>query len=286
LKPSTVAAAIETSAAKLDQAGVIFGHGTDSAWDEATALVLAVTGLPDRKSSLTASVSATQQARISQLLSQRIEQRIPLPYLLGRAHFAGLEFEIEAGVVIPRSPIAELIDAGFQPWLTRTPDRIIDLCCGSGCIGIAAALEFPDSTLTLVDIDPKALTLAGRNVARFDLQERTELVCSDLFSALAPAQFDLILCNPPYVDAADMRSLPAEYLHEPALGLAGGEDGLDLVHALLKSLPQRLADTGLLVCEVGASAPALMRAYPEQPFIWPDLEQGGEGIFLLAPGLA
>lgn len=276
-----VSDAIQECAEQLDAAGVSFGHGTDSAWDEAVALVLGVTGFPDHVASLDREMPAAQQQKMNELLERRIRERIPLAYLFGRVSFAGLEFAIEPGVVIPRSPIAELIQQRFEPWLVRPPRQIIDLCCGSGCIGIAAAVMFPDSHLTLVDIDKQAIALSERNVVRHGLSDRTTIVRSDIWQNVSPDRFDLILSNPPYVDTSDMNSLPPEHRHEPALGLAGGEDGLQLVNDILAGLDERLSDAGLLVCEVGNSAPALLRAYPQLPFIWPDLEQGGEGVFLL-----
>jgi len=276
-----VSDAIRECADRLDAAGVSYGHGTDSAWDEATALVLAVTGLPDHTASLDRELPTAQQQKADELLERRILERIPLPYLLGRVSFAGLEFAIEPGVVIPRSPIGELILQRFEPWLAEPPRRIIDLCCGSGCIGIAAALLFPDSHLTLVDIEEQAVSLSERNVARHGLSDRTSIIRSDIWHDVPPGRFDLILTNPPYVDTTDMNSLPPEYLHEPTLGLAGGEDGLNLVKDILAGLDDRLSEHGLLVCEVGNSAPALHRTYPQLPFVWPDLERGGEGVFLL-----
>jgi len=282
---TAVRALVAEVAARLETAGVVFGHGTDNAWDEAAALVLAVTGLPDESASLEAPVAPAARARAEELLVRRIGERIPLAYLLGRAHFAGLEFELERGVVIPRSPIGELILGDFAPWLTGPPADIIDLCCGSGCIGIAAAIRFADASLTLVDVDPLALQVATANVARHGLTERTRIIRSDMWNDVPAGAFDLILCNPPYVDAADMSTLPDEYRHEPALGLAGGDDGMALVAKLLAPLEERLASSGLLVGEVGNSAPALLRRFPRLPFIWPELEAGGEGVFLLVPGL-
>lgn len=272
---------IKAVSARLETAGLSFGHGTDNAWDEATRLVLSITGLDDHIDSLDLPVQSGQLQRIEQLAERRISERQPLPYLLGTVHFAGLEFLIEPGVVIPRSPIAELLGRALHPWLIAPPRRIIDLCCGSGCIGIAAALGFPGSELTLLDIDAQATDLTARNVARHGLADRTRVVTGDLWDALPRTQFDLILSNPPYVDAADMSVLPPEYRHEPSLGLAAGADGLDVVRRILDELPQWLAPQGLLVCEVGNSAAALQRAYPQTPFIWPELDAGGEGVFVL-----
>ena len=272
---------IKAVSARLETAGLSFGHGTDNAWDEATRLVLSITGLDDHIDSLDLPVQSGQLQRIEQLAERRISERQPLPYLLGTVHFAGLEFLIEPGVVIPRSPIAELLGRALHPWLIAPPRRIIDLCCGSGCIGIAAALGFPGSELTLLDLDAQATDLTARNVAQHGLADRTRVVTGDLWDALPRTQFDLILSNPPYVDAADMSVLPPEYRHEPSLGLAAGADGLDVVRRILDELPQWLAPQGLLVCEVGNSAAALQRAYPQTPFIWPELDAGGEGVFVL-----
>jgi ribosomal protein L3 glutamine methyltransferase len=261
---------------------LVYGHGTDNPWDEAVALVLGITGLPDDRGSLTVVVSVAQAREIEALAARRIAERIPLAYLLGRCRFGGLEFLIQPGIVIPRSPIGALLEEGLVPWIREAPRRIADLCCGSGCIGILAAHVFPQARVTLVDVDPAALELARRNVALHGLEDRVQVVASNLFDDLpVEACFDLVLTNPPYVDAVDMASLPPEYRHEPALGLAGGAEGIDLVERMLDALPSRLAPGGLFVCEVGASAPALLRARPRLPCIWPELPSGGEGVFLL-----
>lgn len=280
----TVGALIEALAARFGAAGLAFGHGTESAWDEAVALVLGVSGLPDDRTVLARQLDGDHLRRIESLARRRIDERVPLPYLLGRCTFAGHEFLIEPGVVIPRSPIGALIRNGFTPWLQRPPASILDLCCGSGCIGIAAALAFPEATVDLADVDPGAVALTRRNVARHGLDERVRVFASDLFEDLPEGRWELILANPPYVDRADMGSLPPEYRHEPELGLAGGDDGLGLVATMLEALPDRLAGNGTFVCEVGASAPALLRRFPRTPFLWPDLPDGGEGVFLLTAG--
>lgn len=283
---ATIGELLEEVSGRLGRAGVVFGHGTDNAWDEAVALVLGVTRAPDDRSSLEWSVSAAEESQIRALLERRIGERMPLPHLLGHCTFAGLEFLIEPGVVIPRSPIAELIGNGLSPWLTRPPATVLDLCTGSGCLGILAAHAFPGAArVHMVDVDPRAVALARRNVALHGLAGRVEVCPGDLFAALPTdvlaAGFDLILSNPPYVDRADMGSLPREYRHEGALGLAGGEDGLDVVRRILDEGLPRLRPGGALVCEVGMSAPALIRAYPDLPFLWPDLDRGGEGVFVL-----
>jgi ribosomal protein L3 glutamine methyltransferase len=282
---NTVGELIERCARTLGAAGVVFGHGTDNAWDEATALVLGVSGLADDRANLEAFIGAAEVDEIEGLLKRRIDERVPLAYLLGRARFAGHQFLIEPGVVIPRSPIGELIEQQFRPWLTEPPAAILDLCTGSGCIGIAAALGFPRARVTLVDLDARACALARRNVALHELEDRVEVLEGDLFRCLpANRAFDLILCNPPYVDRADMQSLPVEFQAEPARGLDGGDDGLDVVRRVLEEGPDHLTANGMLVCEVGMSAAALMRAYPEQPLIWPELTRGGEGVFILLAG--
>ncbi len=279
---TTVGELIEDVAGRFDAAGLVFGHGFDSAWDEAVALVLHVTGLPDDQGVLDAVVDAPARRRIDELADERCDTRRPLAHLLGRCRFAGHEFLLEPGIVVPRSPIGALIQAGFRPWLQAPPARILDLCCGCGCIGIAAALAFPDAELDLVDLDPRAVELTQRNLSLHGIEGRSRVHQGDLFEALpAGVRWDLILSNPPYVDALDMSSLPAEYRHEPAAGLAGGEDGLDIVARILDALPARLAPGGLLVCEVGASGPALLRRFPDLPLLWPDLPEGGEGVFLL-----
>jgi len=280
----SVGAAIERTAATLQAAGLAFGHGFDSAWDEAVALVLGITGHPDDRRVLGEALGEAELARIRELARRRCETREPLAYLLGRCTFAGYEFLLEPGIVVPRSPIGGLLTGRLAPWLDRAPTRILDLCCGSGCIGIVAAHVFPGASVDLADLDPRAVDVSRRNVALHGLEDRVAVHRSDLFDALPPGRWELMLANPPYVDAADMGSLPAEYRHEPVRGLAGGDDGLDLVARILEALPERLAPGGMLVCEVGASAPALLRRYPRLPCVWPDLLEGGEGVFLLTEG--
>lgn len=277
----TVGGTIEQIAGKLDGAGLAFGHGYDSAWDEAVALVLHVTGLPDDRGVLDATLAADQLTEITALTRRRVAERLPLAYLLGRCRFAGYEFLLQPGIVVPRSPIGGLLAERLRPWLRREPRRILDLCCGSGCLGIVAARTFADARVDMADLDPAALDLARRNVALHGLEDRVRVHGSDLFSHLPDGRWDLIISNPPYVDAVDMEALPAEYRHEPASGLAGGEDGLDLVARIIRALPRRLEAGGMLVCEVGASAAALLSRYPRTPFVWPELPDGGEGVFLL-----
>lgn len=288
----SVSELIHESAAALETAGVGFGHGTDSAWDEATVLVLSCADLADDEASLVEMLDPATEARIRALLTRRIDERVPLAYLLGRWWFGGHEFLIQPGIVIPRSPISELLDAELSPWLTRPPKRILDLCTGSGCIGITAALTWPDARVDLTELDPAAAALARENVVLHGLQGRVRVWEGSLYDPLPVAAsrageggYDLILTNPPYVDAQDMATLPLEHRHEPVLGLAAGEDGLSLARQIIDQRAVWLAEDGVLVCEVGMSAAALIRAYPELPFIWPDFEEGGEGVFILLPDL-
>lgn len=263
------------------EASLCYGQGTDNAWDEATALVLGVTGLPDAPSSLDVRLDGATATAIRRLARRRVDERQPLAWLLGKAQYCGAWFEVEPGTVVPRSPIGPMLLEGLRPWLSRPPQRILDLCCGCGCLGLLAANQFPAANVTLVDADPRAASLARRNAVALGLAGRTEVACADLFDGAPPGAFDLILCNPPYVDAADLRTLPPEFAHEPALGLAGGEDGLDVVRSIIDQAPARLEDNGLLVCEVGMNAWRVNRAWPRLPFTWPDLPSGGPAVFLL-----
>jgi len=279
---TSLGAIIEATAARFEAADLAFGHGWDSAWDEAVALALHVTGLPDDRSALGTPIDTRMRSTIEHLAHRRVDERIPLAYLLGRCSFMGFEFLIEPGIVIPRSPIGGLLDQALSPWLTRTPKTILDVCTGSGCIGLLAAHVWPASRVMLVDVDDAAVALARRNIALHGLSDRVSVVQSNLFDGLpASQQFDLVLSNPPYVDAEDMATLAPEYRHEPVLGLDGGVDGNDLVRRMLADLPQRLCPGGMFVCEVGASAPALQDSLPMMPFLWPELPTGGEGVFLL-----
>jgi ribosomal protein L3 glutamine methyltransferase len=216
------------------------------------------------------------------LLHRRIAEQVPLPYLLGHAWFAGLQFRCDQRAIIPRSPIAELILSDFQPWYSGPPpERILDLCCGGGCIGLSAAHYFPDAHVDLLDIDGAALQLARENATFLGVEERVSICQSDLFDALGDVHYDLILSNPPYVDAADLATMPAEYHHEPERALGSGADGLDLTRRILGSAGAFLRDSGLLIVEVGNSWPALEAAYPRMSFTWVEFEQGGEGVFTL-----
>jgi len=281
---TTVKDCLQEVAQRLEDAEVYLGHGTDNYWDEAVHLVLFAMG-----QSLDADVSLLEkvleekdQKEIEAILSKRIEQRLPLPYITGQAWFAGLCFTVSPDVLIPRSPLAELIEKQFFPWCQSAPTSVLDLCCGGGCIGIACAQYLPDAQVDLSDISPQALQVAQQNIDQHGLQSRVVALQSDLLNSVPAKQYDVIVSNPPYVDAEDMSSLPAEYLHEPAMALAAGEDGLDLVRTILKQAASFLSDDGVLIVEVGNSWEALETVYPEVPFIWLEFERGGHGVFLLS----
>ena len=276
-------------ATKLARAEVYFGHGTDNAWDEAFALVCGHLRIAPDKIDYVMSARLTQVERreLVRLLERRIVHRVPVPYLVGEAWFAERRYLVEPGVLIPRSPIAELISAEFAPWLSRYPERILDLGTGSGCIGIACAHVFPDAEVVLSDIDDAALVLAARNVELHRVGDRVSLVRADVFDGMPETKFDVIVTNPPYVNARDVANMPAEFRHEPRAALAAGNDGLDVLRRILADVRDWLADDGLLVGEVGSSAEDLISAFPGLQFVWPEFARGGHGVFVLdAAGLS
>ncbi len=264
---------------------VFYGHGADNAWDEAVNLVIGGLGLPlDTQLEDVADneITLDQRQQIEALVQQRCEQRIPLAYLIKQTTFAGLPFYIDERALIPRSPIAELIEQGFSPWLKKSPQRILDLCTGGGCIAIACAMAFPEAVVDAVDISEDALAVARKNVTQHAVAERVHLYAGDLFQPLEKGvQYDLIVSNPPYVSSEEMRSLPEEYQHEPELALAAGEAGLDIVGQILQKAVDYLADDGIIIVEVGNSAQAVQQAYPNLPLIWLEFANGGDGVFLL-----
>lgn len=275
---------IRASARRLTRAGVFFGHGTDNARDEAAALVLHALGLPHDAPARAyrRRVTAQAQAAARELVTRRIAERIPAAYLTGTTGFAGLRFAVDARVLIPRSPIAELIEQGFSPWVApRQVRRVLDIGTGSGCIAIAVAHYLPRARVDAVDISAAALEVARLNVRWHRLQGRVRLVRSDNFGALRGRTYDIIVTNPPYVGTRELKSLPPEYRHEPRVALASGRDGLDAVRTILREAPRHLAAGGLLVAEVGNSERALRRAFPRLPFVWLQFTRGGGGVFLL-----
>lgn len=261
---------------------VHLGHGTSDPFAEASALVMQTLNLEwsADEEILSARVLPSERAAIAETLRRRVNDRTPLAYLLNLSYFCGLPFYVDERVLVPRSPIAELIDDQFLPWV-QNPQRILDLCTGSGCIAIACAKAFPDALVDGTDISLDALSVASVNVEHHELQDRVGLIESDLFAKLPGQRYDLIVCNPPYVDAEDMADLPTEFLREPELGLASGPDGLDFTRRLLAEAADHLSDDGVLVVEVGNSEWALRQEFPDVDFAWVEFERGGHGVFVL-----
>ncbi len=279
-----LAECIEQITRQFDAADLYYGHGTDNAGDEAAWLVMHVAGaaLDGRFDDWDRIVTDEELLEINRLAQSRCQSRQPLAYLLGVAWFAGLEFEVDENVLVPRSPLAELILDQYRPWLE--PGRagsILDMCTGSACIAIATALHMPGTRVDAADISRKALEVARRNVERHHLADRVTLIESDLFQSIPPCRYDLIVANPPYVPVQTVGDLPAEYRAEPGLGLASGGDGLDAVLSILVDAPGFLGEDGVLVCEVGESEERLADALPGMPFLWLEFEHGGCGVFVL-----
>jgi len=288
--PPTVGELIARGARRLARARVHFGHGTDNARDEAAHLTLHALGLAPAGGVAHARgaalyrrrVSASGARRAAELIARRIGERLPAAYLTGSTWFAGLEFEVDARVLIPRSPLAELIERRFAPWVhPERVRRVLDIGTGSGCIAIAAARALPRARVDAVDISPAALAVARRNVRRHRLGARVLLKESDHFSALGRSTYDIIVANPPYVGARELERLPPEYRHEPRVALAAGPDGLDSVAVILREARRHLRAGGVLIVEVGNTERAVARAFPQLPFLWLEFARGGGGVFLL-----
>jgi ribosomal protein L3 glutamine methyltransferase len=281
---TTIIDLIRYAASRFNAAGLTFGHSHDNAIDEATHLVLSSVHLPPDLPPAygSARVTAIEKNRVLSLIDRRIETREPVAYLVGEAWFAGMPFKSDARALVPRSPIAELIEDGFSPWLDgRDVERALDLCTGSGCIGIAIAAHNPRWRVDIADISDDALALARENIALHQLDTQVRAVRSDLFSGLAGERYDLIVSNPPYVTDGEYAALPGEYAHEPKLGLAAGADGLDIALRILRDAADHLADDGLLIVEVGESEHALNALLPGVPFVWIEFKVGPMGVFAL-----
>lgn len=284
------AAVLEALTRYFESAPLHYGHGTSNASDEAAWLFAAIAGVDyaapgwatDFERALEAPADALDLQRLERLAVERAGTRRPLAYLLGEAWFAGHRFEVDESVLVPRSPIAELIATGYRPWVD--PDELrcaLEIGTGSGCIAIATALNLPACRVDATDVSEAALAVAARNVERHGVAERVRLIRSDLFEAPELGRYDLIVSNPPYVDAGDMAGRPAEFRHEPALGLAAGPDGLAIVRRMLAGAANHLEPDGVLICEVGNSAEALQHDYAEVPFTWLSFEHGGHGVFMI-----
>lgn len=282
--PLTVRELIARGARRLKRAQVHFGHGTDNAWDEAASLTLHALRRPHATGAALYGrrVHRSEQARAEALIARRIAERIPAAYLTGMTWFAGLPIRVDARVLIPRSPLAELIERRFGPWIeAQRVRRVLDLGTGSGCIAIACARALPAAQVDAVDISPDALEVARLNVRRHRLARRVRLKRSDHFSALGRASYDIIVANPPYVGARELKRLPPEYRHEPRVALAAGERGLSSVAVILREAWRHLRPGGLLIVEVGNTEGAVRRAFPRHPFLWLQFARGGGGVFLL-----
>lgn len=284
-EPHTVRDFILWAERRFAEAKLYYGHGTDNARDEAVWLVIATLHIlyDDLDAQAERRLNAAEQRIVRELVEARISTRKPLAYLLHEAWFAGLKFYVDERVIVPRSLIGDFIHEQFQPWIDPARvHRILDLCTGSGCIAIAAALAFPQAQVDGADISADALAVARINVEQHGFAARVQLVQSDLYSGLAGRRYDLILTNPPYVNAADMAALPDEYRHEPALALASGEQGLNAILHILAHAPAHLNPGGALVAEVGNSHVALAARFPEVPFVWLTSVSGDESVFLLS----
>jgi len=270
---------LDDLALRFEEADLFYGHGTDNAWDEAVYLVFCTLQIPfdSEDDIMSRLLNFAELTRIEALAQRRIAERVPVAYLVGEAWFAGLSFSVSDQVLIPRSPIGELIQQRFATLLPRDPDRILDLCTGSGCIGIASALVFPNASVDLADISESALGLAQQNLERHGVQSRVQIVHSDLFSSLTHP-YDLIVTNPPYVSQEEVDELPSEYRHEPELGLVSADQGLEIPLRILREAADWLTPDGVLLLEVGYSHQALSTRLPHVPFMWLEFANGGEGI--------
>lgn len=281
---TTVEEFLHFATKSFKKAKLYFGHGTDNAWDEAVALILHCLNLPPGtgREILNRILSPAEKKTILTLIQKRCDTRTPLPYLLHEAYFGPLKFYVDERVLIPRSPMAELIENKFEPWIPpQKVHKILDLCTGSGCIAIACAASFPQAEVDASDISQDCLEVARINIEKYQLESRVNLYQSDLFNELPKKTYDIIISNPPYVDAKDMANLPKEYHHEPKLALSAGKEGLDLVHRILAQAKNYLSPQGILVVEVGNSETAVRQRYPQLPFIWLTFQRGGDGVFLL-----
>lgn len=279
----TVRDYLRYAASRFADSPLFYGHGTDNVWDESVQLVMRSLKLPLENNTLFLDARLVREERqlIHERIERRIQERVPLAYLLGEAWFMGMPFQVDERVLVPRSPIGELLEKGLQPWLgDKQVVRLLDLCTGSGCIGIGAATVFEDAEVDISDVSPEALEVAASNIEMHGVGDRVTAIQSDVFDNIEDI-YDVILSNPPYVDAGDLAGMPDEFRHEPELGLAAGADGLDIAHRIIDKAADHLSPGGLLIVEVGNSWVALDEAYPDLPLTWLDFEHGGDGVFLV-----
>lgn len=281
----TVRDCLRFAVSRFHEEALFFGHGSAEAYDEAVYLILHTLHLPIDTLApfLDATLTPSELAEVLSILQRRVEQRIPAAYLTHEAFLGEYSFYVDERVIVPRSFIAELLRQGLSPWVadTEAVADVLDLCTGSGCLAILCADAFPNARVDAVDISPDALEVAARNVADYQLQDRVSLIESDLFDKLAGRKYDLIISNPPYVDAPSVAALPREYLHEPELSLGSGEDGLDATRVILARAAEHLTDNGILIVEIGHNRDALEAAYPDLPFTWLDVSAGDQFVFML-----
>ncbi len=285
LELQTLRDLIRYGVSRLNAAQVALGHGSDNAWDEAVYLTLHALHLPldTLEPFLDARVLGEERDRVLDLIDRRVTERVPAAYLTNEAWLRGHRFYVDERVIVPRSPIAELLDEGLSPWVQDplAVERVLDMCTGSGCLAILSALAFPYAHVDAVDLSPDALDVARRNVADYGLADRLDLHESNLFDNLPARQYDVIVCNPPYVNSGSMDALPQEYLHEPQLALAGGDDGMDLVRRILEAAPRFLAPEGVLVLEIGHERDFFDAAFPQLSPVWLDTEAASDQLLLL-----
>jgi len=280
----TVLDMVRWGMSQFQEAGLYYGHGTDNGWDDALALVLHAVHLPHdvKREIMFANLTLAERSAIMGLFKWRIEERIPSAYITHQTVFAGLSFYVDERVLVPRSPLAEIIENLFEPWADPINiHRVLDLCTGSGCIAIACAAYLPEVDVDAVDISKDALVVCKQNIQTHELSSRVNIFEGDLFEPVKGQRYDIIISNPPYVDAQDLAEMPAEFHHEPRLGLEAGHDGLDIVKRILQHAKDHLTPEGILIVEVGNSAAALCERFPEVPFTWVDFQRGGDGVFML-----
>lgn len=279
----TIADFMRFATSEFNRAELYFGHGTNNAWHEAQILVMFALHLPEDMTEqvLTCRLTESEKSAVLSVIERRINEGIPAAYITNHALFANLSFYVDERVLVPRSPIAELIEQKFDNCVKQVPSRILDLCTGSGCIAIACAYAFPEAEVDALDLSVDALNVAQMNIEYHGLTEQVIPIQSDIFSGVDGQKYDLIVTNPPYVDQDDVDSLPQEFLHEPEMGLGSGHDGLDIVRVILARASQHLTEDGVLICEVGNSQVHVCSVYPEVPFTWLTFERGGHGVFML-----